>query len=40
LTEEEFLKEMKERHEALNSLNKKGTQLEQTIQKNLLELWN
>ncbi len=35
LTEEEFLKEMKERHETLNSLDLKAKQLEATISKNL-----
>jgi len=40
LTEEEFLKEMKERHTALNSLNQKASELEKLISKNLMEIEN
>ncbi len=38
LTEDEFLKEMRERHVSLNELNKKASDLEKLINKNLLEL--
>jgi type I restriction enzyme M protein len=38
LTEEEFLKEMKERHEALNSLNAKAVELGDRISQNLILL--
>lgn len=38
LTEEEFLKEMKERHEALNGLNEKAAELEKLINENLMLL--
>jgi type I restriction enzyme M protein len=38
LTEEEFLKEMKERHTALNDLNSKASDLEKLINKNLILL--
>lgn len=36
LTEEEFMQEMKERHERLNELNRKAKELEKIIEKNLL----
>jgi type I restriction enzyme M protein len=38
LTEEDFLAEMKERHEALNALNAKANDLSDLINKNLLSL--
>lgn len=38
LTEEEFLKEMKKRHEALNELNNKAADLEKMISKDILSL--
>lgn len=40
LTEEEFIAEMKERHAALNDLNKKASDLEIQIEKNLLLIQN
>jgi type I restriction enzyme M protein len=40
LTEEEFLSEMKERHAALNLLNRKASELEKIIDKNLIEIEN
>lgn len=39
LTEDEFKAEMKERHEALNSLNQKAKELETLIEQNLKNLW-
>lgn len=38
LTEEEFLAEMKERHDALNALNQKAKELEELINQNLLAI--
>ncbi|MEX8547159.1 MAG: N-6 DNA methylase [Mucilaginibacter sp.] len=39
LTEEEFLAEMKERHEVLNALNEKAADLEKIIEENLVSLF-